>query len=162
MLEGGENLKLTKYGKILSASVTATTAVNPWGQIEPGATLRIASRVRHGAHTGSQLDCSSKAPSLLERSSNGSVIEDLEDSVIRGDSYSYEFAIPKENLSSTEESTAHSETGNTNQGCIRLDPPEEWDVGFSLLLMTVNTPEWLQDEILAHSSRPSYTCECGL
>jgi hypothetical protein len=162
MLEGEENLRLTKYGKFLSASVTATNAANPWGQIEPGATLRIASRVRHGAHTSSQLECFSKTPSLLECSSNGSVIEDLEDSATRGESYSYKFAIPEEKLSSTEESTAQSETGDTHQGCIRLDSPEEWDVGFSLLLMTVNTPEWLQDESLAHPSRFACTCECGL
>ena len=95
MLEGEKNLVLTKYGKFLSASVTATSAVNPCGQIESGATLRIASQVRHRAHTGSQLECSAKAPSLSEVSSIGSVIEDSEDSATGDNFYTYEFGIPK-------------------------------------------------------------------
>lgn len=54
----GEELKLSKHAKILSATVRPVSEKNPFGQVEPGATVRIASRIRHGGRTGSPSESS--------------------------------------------------------------------------------------------------------
>jgi hypothetical protein len=150
----GEELILSKHAKILSATVRPASEKNPFGQIEPGAIVRIASRIRHGGRTGSPSESSNNAST---ESGNSQAFDAIENT------YLYEFSV-YQGVESTAEQVSTDLTRlhvHDHQGCIALDTPEDREVEFSLLLMIANAPEWLRDDTFAHPSRPAYCAPDG-
>jgi hypothetical protein len=133
-----KNLLLTPYAKIVSATAAVVNVDNPCGQVQPAAKVRISSRVRYSARTSSLSKTSSNE-------STTSVSEEPEPS-----KYAYVYEFNTHNAKNTRNKYCD------HQGCIFFDSPEDKDVEFSLLLMTVNTPEWLQHDNLEHHNRVAY------
>jgi hypothetical protein len=165
---------MTEYAVITSVTVQAINSTNPCGQVEPGATISLASRIRHGARTGLRSRDRNEEKREGEGKREGEEKGEREATLVSYHLFPegvplneedrelrYEFSAHPEDPSIHRESIGHyiKISGDpprcdvargferiTHDGCIILDTAADIDVEFSLLLISVDTPGWIEDE----------------